>query len=158
MRCAQSIKSRVLNNHNLLVSLLNTDAYDTNRPHRHRLRRFSLLSKSADVYSSWSGFGQVTSGKRVARGGSPPQSVAIMGGSPVGVEVGQEARSRHRGKPQIAKASPSPSLSNPTRPCLINSICPPRTTYSCPATASWCRCNRHGSCSMTATRRPSYPT
>ncbi len=46
----------------------------------------------------------------------------------------------------------------PTCRSPIASICLPRTTSSCPATASWCRCSPAGSPSTTATRRPSSPT
>jgi hypothetical protein len=53
------IKSRMLNNHNLLVIYWNTETYDTTSEHRHCFRLFSLLSKSPELYSSGSGFGQV---------------------------------------------------------------------------------------------------
>ena len=50
------------------------------------------------------------------------------------------------------------SRSRQTSRCSTGSPCPRRTTCSCPATGSWCRCSRAGSRSTTATRRPSCRT
>jgi hypothetical protein len=43
-------------------------------------------------------------------------------------------------------------------PCPTASACRPRTTCSCRATGSWCRCSPAGSRCTTATRRPSCRT
>ena len=45
-------------------------------------------------------------------------------------------RGRYREGFTVAKPS------RPTRRCPTSSLCPPRTTSSCPAIASWCRCSR----------------
>jgi putative CocE/NonD family hydrolase len=55
----------------------------------------------------------------------------------------------------IARASRRRRRFRRIRRCRSRSRCPPRTTSSCPATASWCRCSRRGSRCTTATRRPS---
>ena len=62
-------------------------------------------------------------------------------------------RGRYRESFEIAEAYPAEHSR-----CSTASTCPPRTTSSCPAIASWCRCSPAGSRSTTATRRPSCPT
>ena len=64
----------------------------------------------------------------------------------------------HLPRPLSRKLWKLPKPSPQTSRSSIASPCPPPTTSSCPAIASWCRSSPVGSRSTTATRRPSSPT
>ncbi len=65
---------------------------------------------------------------------------------------------RHLPRPLSRELRDAEGRSRQTSRCCIASRCPPRTTCSCRATGSWCRCSRAGFRSTTATRRRSCRT